>query len=142
MNAEGTIAYGYSHTASGARAVSLIDGVLEDALFSGVPRQLNSDGTVLLTSYTVNGTRREGLLDGAGNFTDLHRFFADSGLLPAGFQIFNFRDMSGDGMTFVGDGRDVNGFTRGFIASIPSSSAFTLLLGSILLGIRRRKLVV
>jgi|GEM_PF-760818 len=142
MNAEGTIAYGYSDTPSGdRRAVSLIDGVLEDALFSGLPIQLNSDGTVLLTSYTVNGMTRTGLLDGPGNFTDLHEFFADSGLLPAGFQMFNFRDMSGDAMTFVGDGRDVYGNTRGFVATIPSPSALTLLLGSTLLGIRRRRRV-
>lgn len=139
VNADGSVVAG----SSGNNAVTWTNGVAQNigmlpGATSAIAYTLSDDGS-LVGGYSFFGFEATATLWSQTLGTvDLNTYLPTLGIDLTGWELDYTRDISADGSTIVGEGL-FNGEPRGWVVTIPSPGAATLLGLSGLMAARRRR---
>jgi probable HAF family extracellular repeat protein len=148
VSADGSVVVGYAESTSGHEAFRWEGGVMtglgnpSHGGIGGIWSEaygVSADGSVVVGKASSALGHEAFIWDVEnGNRSLKDVLVRDYGLDLTGWTLFSARDISDDGLTFVGFGTNPAGYTEGWVATIPEPATIFLLgLGAVVLRKRR-----
>jgi len=148
VSADGSVVVGYGNSASGREAAfrwTVLGGMqglgdLPGGELRSVAEDVSGDGSVVV-GYGSSASGTEAFIwDAANGMQNLKDVLVnDYSLDLTGWTLIYARGISDDGLTIVGYGINPDGYTEGWVATVPEPATICLLgLGSLAM-LRRRK---